>query len=97
MVSRVDQVFASLKSAKGPGDVFRALSQDPLLLVGLVVVIGILLLILRIYIWPAINPFQFQWVTDIWNWLMNPSVPEIPGQPKRGVYPYANVLYPTYR
>jgi hypothetical protein len=94
MASRVDQVFASLKSAKGPGDVFRALSQDPLLLVGLVVVIGILLLILRIYVWPSVNPFNFQWVTDIWNWF---KAPEIPGMPKRGVYPYAKVLYPTYR
>lgn len=97
MASRVDQVFTALKAAKGPGDVLRALSQDPLLLVGLVVVLAILLLIIRIYIWPAINPFQFQWVRDIWDWLKSWFVATDPEKPKPGVYPYAKVLYPTYR
>lgn len=99
MAARVEQVFAALRLAKSPGDVIAALSQDKLLLVGLVVVIGLLLLILRIYVWPAVNPFGFQWVRDIWDWLKSwvSNPPEIPGMPKRGVYPYAKVLYPKYQ
>ncbi len=98
---KVDQVIAALKVAKGPGDVWRALSQDTMLLVGLVAVLAILLLILRIYLWPHINPFKSQWYADTKKWVGETVAwfqsPTLPGQPKKGVYPYAKVLYPTYR
>lgn len=98
MTAKVDQVIASLRMAKTPGDVWRALSQDPMLLIGLVVVVAILLLILRIYIWPWSNPFNTQWYADLKAWIGSWfSSVSLPDQPKKGVYPYAKVLYPTYR
>lgn len=92
MVSQADKVFGLLKSATGPGDVFRALSQDPMLLIGLVVIVGLIPLFLRIYLWPQINPFQFNWFSDLWAWIMTP----LPPSPTER-YPYAKVIYPTYR
>lgn len=94
---KVDQVIAALRMAKGPGDVWRALSQDTMLLIGLVAIVAILLLILRIYLWPQINPFKSKWYADIKAWVGSWTAPTLPGQPKKGVYPYAKVLYPTYR
>ena len=91
MATPADKVFAALKSAKGPGDVFRALSQDPALLVGLVVILALVLLFLRIYIWPHINPFQFNWFNDTLDWLKTATTPS--GQQ----YPFAKVIDPTYR
>lgn len=64
-----DKVFNILKNAKGPGDVYNALTQDPMLAIGLVIIVGLILLFLRIYIWPQINPFKFKWFSELWDWL----------------------------
>ncbi len=87
-----DKVIALFKNAKGPGDVFYALSQDPMLAFGLIVIVALILLFLRIYLWPQINPFQFKWFSDFWAWITAPP-PPTPGQK----YPFAKVIYPTYR
>ena len=90
--SQVNKVVGLLKNAKGPGDVAKALAQDPALMIGLVVIIGLILLFLRIYLWPQINPFQFKWFSATWEWLTRPAPPSPDKQ-----YPYAKVIYPTYR
>lgn len=87
-----DKVIALFRSAKGPGDVFRALAQDPMLAIGLIVIVALILLFLRIYLWPQINPFQFKWFSDLWTWITS-APPPTPDQK----YPYAKVIYPTYR
>lgn len=84
-----DKVFALLKNAKTPGDFFSALTQDKLLFVGILVTIGFIYLFGRIYIWPQINPFQFQGVSTFWDWVTTPRTPTI-----RKDYPYAKVIYP---
>ena len=92
MASTPDKVFALLKTAKSPGEVFAALSQDPLLLTGLVVIIGLIVFFVRVYLWPQINPFQFKWVSNLWDWATSPAPPS-----PQERYPYAKVIYPTYR
>ena len=91
-MSTPDKVFAALKTAKSPGDVFAALTQDPLLTVGLVVILGLIYLFGRIYLCPTINPFKIQWVSDLWDWATSPRAPT----PQED-HPYAKVIYPTYR
>lgn len=93
MARPADKVFNLLKEAKGPGDVFNALTTDPMLMIGLIVIIALILLFLRIYLWPQINPFKFTWFSDFWKWLTTPYVPPSPDEK----YPYAKVIYPTYR
>jgi hypothetical protein len=88
-----DKVFSLLKEAKGPGDVIKVLSQDPMLMIGILVIIGLILFFLRIYLWPQINPFKFKWFSDFWEWLTTPRPPPSPTE----TYPFAKVLYPTYR
>jgi hypothetical protein len=90
MESTPDKVFAALKAAKSPGDVFRALTQDPLLLIGIVVLLALVYLLGRIYLWPKINPFQIQWISNFWDWLTSPLPPKA-----QETYPYARVFYPT--
>lgn len=97
----IDKVSTLLSTAQTPGQVMSALSADPTLLVGLVVLLVIILLIIRILLWPTINPFGFAWVTDIrewfqgaWTWLTTPGWWTVT---KKGNYPYAKVIYPTYR
>lgn len=69
---------------------FKALTADPLLMVGLVVILAIVLLLGRIYIWPTINPFQIQWIANLWDWMGSP----LPPTPQKE-YPFAKVTYPT--
>jgi hypothetical protein len=88
--SPVDAVTAALKASKSPLDVLKALSQDPMLLVGIVVILAIVYFLGRIYIWPTINPFQVQWIANFWGWLTSPRPPTA-----QESYPYARVTYPT--
>jgi len=90
--STPDKVFELLKNSKSAGDVLRAVSQDPYLAIGLVAILAMIYLFGRIYIWPQINPFRIQWISDLWNWATAPSPPT----PEER-YPYAKVIYPTYR
>jgi hypothetical protein len=89
-MSPSDKVFAAIRMAKTPGQFFGALTHDPALLVGLVIIILLFLFFLRVYLWPSINPFT--WMTDVWTWWTTPP-PPTPDQ----AYPYAKDLYPTYR
>jgi hypothetical protein len=90
MAPVADKVVALLKSATGPGDVVKALAQDPLLVVGLVAILVIIYFLGRIYIWPTINPFQIRWIANFWDWLTSP----LPPTPQER-YPYAKVTYAT--
>ena len=90
MAPVADKVVALLKSATGPGDVLKALSQDPLLVVGIISILSIIYLLGRIYLWPTINPFQIQWFDDVWDWLTRPRPPT-----PQGRYPFAKVTYAT--
>jgi hypothetical protein len=92
MSSTPDKVFAQLKNAKGVGDVTKALTQDPYLFIGIVSLIGLVYLFGRIYLWPWINPFQFKWFSNLWDWITSP----LPPTPEES-YPFAKVIYPTYR
>ena len=92
MSTTPEKVFAQLKNAKGLGDVTRALTQDPYLLVGIISLFALVYLFGRIYIWPWINPFQFKWVSNLWDWATSPRK----ATPTE-TYPYAKVIYPTYR
>lgn len=86
--STPDKVFALLKNAKSPGEVFSALTQDKLLFVGILVIIALVYLFGRIYIWPQINPFQFKWISNFWDWATTPRPPT-----PQERYPYAKVIY----
>ena len=90
MSTTPDKVFAQLKNAKGVGDVAKALTQDPYLLLGIVSLIALVYLFGRIYIWPWINPFQIQWISNFWSWLTSPAPPT-----PQEEYPYARVIYRT--
>jgi hypothetical protein len=90
MASTPDKVIALLKTAKGPGDVFRALLQDPMLLTGVVVTLALIYLFARIYLWPQINPFKVQWISNLWDWANSPRPPT-----SQETYPYAKVIYPS--
>jgi len=92
MASTPDKVIALLKNSKSPGEVFSALAADPLLATGIVVIIGLVYFFGRIYLWPQINPFKVQWISNFWDWLTSPAPPT----PEER-YPYAKVIYPTYR
>lgn len=87
MTRPMDTVFGALKNAKGPGDVFRALTQDKMVFIGILIILGLILLFLRIYLWPQINPFNFKWLTD---WLTRRPPPT-----DQDKYPYARVIYPA--
>lgn len=87
-----DAVIAALKNAKSAREVFSALTQDPYLFIGILSIIALIYLFGRIYLWPQINPFQIQWVSNVWNWATAPSPPT----PEER-YPFAKVIYPTYR
>jgi hypothetical protein len=89
MATTPDKVIALLKTATGPADVARALLQDPLLLVGLVVLLALVYLFGRIYLWPQINPFKVQWISNLWDWATSPRPPT-----PQETYPYAKVIYP---
>jgi hypothetical protein len=91
-MSTPDKVVAALKVAKSPGEVFAILSQDPLLIVGVLVVLALIYLFGRIYLWPQINPFKIQWISNLWDWATSPRPPTA-----QESYPYAKVIYPTYR
>ena len=91
-MSRPDAVLAALRESKSFGDVYRAVTQDPVLFAGLIVLLGITLFFLRVYLWPWINPLRFQPLSDLWKWLTAPRPPT-----SEETYPYAKVLYPTYR
>ena len=91
-MSTPDKVIAALKTAKSPGEVLSILTQDPLLVVGVGVILALVYLFGRIYIWPTINPFQIQWISNLWDWATSPRPPT-----PQERYPYAKVIYPTYR
>ena len=90
MATPVDKVTYLLKNAKGPGDVLTALTLDPLFAVGIVVILALIYLLGRIYLWPTINPFQVQWISNLWDWATSPRPPT-----PQERYPYAKVIYPT--
>jgi hypothetical protein len=92
MSSTRDKVFNALKNAESPGEVALILSQDPLLVVGILAILGLIYLFGRIYLWPWINPLQIKWINDLWEWATSPRKPT-PAE----TYPYAKVIYPTYR
>ena len=85
-------VIAGLKKAKNASEVFSVLTQDPDLMIGIVAILAMIYLFGRIYLWPHINPFQFKWFSNLWDWSTAPSPPS----PEER-YPYAKVIYPTYR
>jgi hypothetical protein len=97
----IDKVSSLLSTAQSPGQVLSALSADPTLLVGLILILAVIILMIRILLWPAVNPFKFQdwfksireWFQDAWTWLTTPGWTTA----KKGNYPYAKVIYPTYR
>ena len=92
MSSTPDKVFALLKSAKSPGEIATAILQDPYLAIGIVGILVLIYYFARMLIWPEINPFQFKWFSNFWDWLTAPSPPT-----PQERYPYAKVIYPTYR
>ncbi len=92
MSSSPDKIFIALKNAESPGEFALILTQDPLLAIGLVVILALIYLFGRIYLWPQINPFKIQWISNLWDWATSPRKPT-PAE----TYPYAKVIYPTYR
>jgi hypothetical protein len=90
MASTPDKVVALLKNSKSPGEVFYALSQDPLLLIGIIAIVGLIIFFVRIYLWPQINPFKIHWIANFWDWLTSP----LPPTPQER-YPYAKVIFRT--
>lgn len=92
MASTPDKVAAALKNVKNPTVFLAILSQDPLLTVGLVVILALIYLFGRIYLWPQVNPFKIQWISNLWDWATSPRPPT-----PQEKYPYAKVIYPTYR
>lgn len=97
MERAADRLYTSLRNSKSVGEGFQvfaaAVTTEPVLAFGLVAIVGIVYLLGRIYIWPTINPFQIQWISNFWDWLTTPYVPPDPQKD----YPYAKVIYPTYR
>jgi hypothetical protein len=83
---------ASKKAIKDgrPADILKYALTNGVLLFGLVMLIGIIAFLFRLYIWPTVNPFQFQWFTNFWDWLSSPRPPS-PDE----TYPHAKVLYRT--
>ena len=89
-MSTPDKVIAALKNARSAGEVFSALTQDPYLFIGILSILALIYLFGRIYIWPQINPFQFQWISNFWDWATSPAPPT-----PQERYPYAKVIYRT--
>ena len=90
MESTPDKVIAALRKANGPREVLLILTQDPLLAIGILVILALIYLFGRIYLWPQINPFKIQWISNFWDWLTSPRPPTA-----QETYPYARVIYPT--
>ena len=90
--STPDRVIALLKTAKSPGEVLSILTEDKVLFVGILVILALIIFFVRVYIWPEINPFKIQWISNLWDWLTSPPPPT-----PQERYPYAKVIYPTYR
>lgn len=91
----IDIFFAASKQAikdGRPGDILKYALGNGMLLFGLVMLLGMIAFFIRLYIWPSVNPFQFVWFNDFWDWLTAPRPPT----PEES-YPYAKVLYRTYR
>lgn len=92
MSTPADKLFGALRNTPGAGNklkVFAAgVAADPLLAVGLVVLLALVYLFGRIYLWPSINPFQIQWISNFWDWVSSP-LPPTPSER----YPYAKVTY----
>jgi hypothetical protein len=85
-------VIALLKTAKSPGEVLKAILQDPYLAIGIVGILVLIYYFAHMLIWPKINPFQFKWFSNFWDWVTAPAPPT-----PQERYPYAKVIYPTYR
>ena len=96
MTSPADKLFATLRETKDVSEKFKvlgaALVADPLLATAVIVILGLIYLFGRIYLWPQINPFQIQWISNLWDWATSPRPPT-----PQERYPYAKVIYPTYR
>jgi len=96
MATPADKLYESLRNTKGSGEKLKVflggLAADPLLAVGLAVIVGLVYLFGRIYLWPQINPFKIQWLSNLWDWATSPRAPT-----PQETYPYAKVIYPTYR
>ena len=92
----IDIFFTASKKAleEGrPGDILKYALGDGMLLFGLVMLIGMIAFFIRLYIWPTVNPFQFEWFTNFWDWLTSPHWTRTEDES----YPYAKVLFRTYR
>lgn len=92
MATPADKLFANLRTTQGVGEKFKvfatAMMLDPLLAVGVVVVLALVYLFGRIYLWPTINPFKVQWIANLWDWATSPRPPTV-----QETYPYAKVTY----
>ena len=77
-----DRAYAALRSA----------ASDPYRAVGLIAIVWLFYFFIKLYIWPEINPFKVYWFSDLWNWVFPPRRPTA-----QETYPYAKVIYPTYR
>jgi hypothetical protein len=91
----IDVFFTASKKALEEGrpeDILKYALGDGMLLFGLVMLIGMIAFFIRLYIWPTVNPFQFEWFNKFWDWLNSPRAPT----PDES-YPYAKVLFRTYR
>ena len=92
MATPADRLFDSLRVTKGAGEKLKvfaaAMLADPLLAIGVVVVLALVYLFGRIYLWPSLNPFKIQWIANLWDWATSPRPPTA-----QETYPYAKVLY----
>jgi hypothetical protein len=87
----IDIFFAASKKAfeEGrPGDILKYALADGVLLFGIIMLIGMIAFFLHVYIWPTVNPFQFQWFSNLWDWIGSPRPPTA-----EETYPHAKVLY----
>ncbi len=92
MATPADKLFATLRTTQGAGDKLKvfaaAMIADPLLGVGVVVILALIYLFGRIYLWPTLNPFKVQWIANLWDWATTPRPPTA-----QESYPYAKVTY----
>ena len=92
MATPADKLFDTLRVTKGAGEKLKvfagAMLADPLLGVGVVVLLALVYLFGRIYLWPSINTFQIQWISNLWEWGTGPRPPTV-----QETYPYAKVTY----
>ncbi len=70
----------------------RFVASDPYRAIGVVAIALMFYFFIKMYIWPQDNPFKIQWLSNLWDWATSPRPPSA-----QETYPYAKVIYPTYR